>query len=453
MTRLRAVYFGYYVVAALFIAEIAVTGVSFYSFSIFIREWQHDPALGWSLTAINASFWIGLPLALLSPLMGYGIDRRGPRTMMLVGVPLVGLSFLVQATMTALWQLWLAQGLLVVGQSAAFLGTGKLVGMWFERDRGRMMGIALAGNNAGGIVMGKVVPFMIDRIGWRATLGYFGIGLVVLNSLAIWFLIRDRPEHVLHAAAGRADRQTETMVARSLIAARDEGTGRGWPGLLGMLRMAVTLTARTFREAWGNGMASTAFWLLTITSISTFVSTFAVLNQLGKHLEIVGIGKSTTGTAITLIGFCGLSGKLIFGYASERMPSRFSFGTICLVQIVGILILLLVRADNVTPLLWVFAIIYGVGFGAVGAVQPLVMVETFGLVAFGVVFGALQLLLRVVQASVPYAVGASVDATGSYRFAFIVTLAGLALGAICAIVARPLPQATDERHAARGTAR
>ena len=448
MRRIRSVYFGYWVVAALFIAEIAVTGVSFYSFSIFIREWQDDADLRWSLTAINASFWIGLPLAFFSPLIGRGIDTIGPRAMMLFGVPLVGLAFIVEALMTDLWQLWLAQGLLVVGQSAAFVGTGKLVGMWFEHDRGRMMGIALAGNNAGGIIMGKVVPWMIDWIGWRWTLGAFGVGLVIVNLAIIWFFVRDRPADVLRAAEEHPGRAAEAGIARTIAAAEGARTRIRWPGLTALLVLPFTETVRAFREAWARGMATATFWLITVTSVASFVSIFAVLNQLGKHLEIGGIDKATTGTAITILGACGLLGKLIFGYVSERMPSRFAYATICLVQIVGIGLLIAVRSPDQTLLLWMFAIFYGVGFGAVGAVQPLVIADSFGLIAFGVVFGALQLLLRVVQAGVPFAVGRSVDLTGSYEGAFIVTMIALVLGAVAAIFARPLEQASAERRAA-----
>jgi len=346
----------------------------------------------------------------------------------------------VQSLMTELWQLWLSQGLMVIGQSAAFVGTGKLVGMWFEHDRGRMMGIALAGNNAGGIIMGRAVPYMFDLFGWRWTLGGAGIIVTALNLLLIWFFIRDHPRDVIEATAGRSARQAEAAVARSMLVSERRG-GLRWPGLGGLLASPFVLTARTFREVWTKGMASWTFWLLTFTSVTSFVSIFAVLNQLGKHLELVGIDKATTGTAITILGACGLLGKLIFGYVSERIPSRVAFGVICLVQVLGIAVLLAVRSPDQTMLLWLFAIIYGVGFGAVGAVQPLVIADSFGLLAFGVVFGSLQLLLRVVQSGIPFFVGRSVDTTGSYEAAFVVTMVALGLGAVSAIFARPLEQA------------
>ena len=113
---LRA-YWGYYVIAALFIAEIAVTGISFYSFSLYIHAWQNDPAFafettqvgftftanpfdlatevvryfrelaqGWSLTAINFSFSFGLLVAFFLPAIGSIIDRKGPKVVMLVAV-------------------------------------------------------------------------------------------------------------------------------------------------------------------------------------------------------------------------------------------------------------------------------------------------------------------------------------------------------------------------------
>lgn len=441
---MRNVYFGYWVVATLFVAEIGVTGISFYSFSLFIREWQHDESLQWSLTAINASFWIGLPLAFLSPLIGRGIDSLGPRRMMLVGVPLVGLAFIVEALMTQLWQLWLAQALLVLGQSAAFVGTGKLVGMWFDHDRGRMMGIALAGNNAGGILMGRAVPQMFDLWGWRWTVGGAGIVVVGVNLLLIWFLIRDHPRDVIKATEGHPEREAEAQIARSMLISQPRGEIR-WPGLGGLLAAPFVLTLRTFREVWTKGMATWTFWLLTLTSVTSFISIFAVLNQLGKHLELVGIDKATTGTAITILGACGLLGKLIFGYLSERIPSRVAFAIICLVQVVGIAVLLGVRSADQTSLLWLFAVIYGVGFGAVGAVQPLVIADSFGLLAFGVVFGSLQLLLRGVQSAIPFFVGRSVDATGSYEAAFVVTMVALCLGAVSAIFARPLEAARVAR--------
>lgn len=432
MGRLRRVYFGYYVIAALFIAEIAVTGVSFYSFSLFITAWQDDPTLGWSLTAINGSFLIGLPLAFTSPLLGRFIDERGARLAMLLGVPLIGGTFLLEAFMTEIWHLWVAQGLLITGQSAAFLGTGKLVGLWFDTDRGRMMGIALAGNNAGGVIMAPMSAIFIDAFGWRTTVFVFGLAIIVINSLLIWLWVRDKPEDVI-AEATRVGRDREAQTARALLAATrsdsgaEEGEARPPSGSQGV--------------TWQESLRMPAFWLLTLAFVATFASIFAVLNQLGKHLEIVGISTATAGGALGLLGAFGFLGKLIFGFASERFPSRYGFAAICVLQIFGIIILLLLRSPAEVWLLWPFVAVYGVGFGAVGALMPLVVADTFGLLAYATIFGAQQLILRIVNGGLPPIVGWSVDSSGTYEVAFLATIVSLLIGAVAVVFARTPAQA------------
>ncbi len=432
MGRLRRVYFGYYVIAALFIAEIAVTGVSFYSFSLFITAWQDDTTLGWSLTAINGSFLIGLPLAFTSPLLGRFIDERGARLAMLLGVPLIGGTFLLEAFMTEIWHLWVAQGLLITGQSAAFLGTGKLVGLWFDTDRGRMMGIALAGNNAGGVIMAPMSAIFIDAFGWRTTVFVFGLAIIVINSLLIWLWVRDKPEDVI-AEARRVGRDREAQTARALLAATRSGSGSD--------EGASPPPSGSQGVTWQESLRMPAFWLLTLAFVATFASIFAVLNQLGKHLEIVGISTATAGGALGLLGAFGFLGKLIFGFASERFPSRYGFAAICVLQIFGIIILLLLRTPAEVWLLWPFVAVYGIGFGAVGALMPLVVADTFGLLAYATIFGAQQLILRIVNGGLPPVVGWSVDSTGTYEAAFLATILSLVIGAVAVVFARTPAQA------------
>ena len=428
MRRLRRVYFGYYVIAALFIAEIAVTGVSFYSFSLFITAWQDDAALGWSLTAINGSFLIGLPLALTSPLLGRFIDERGARLAMLLGVPLIGGTFILEAFMTEIWHLWVAQGLLITGQSAAFLGTGKLVGLWFDTDRGRMMGIALAGNNAGGVIMAPMSALFIDAFGWRVTVFVFGLAIIVINSLLIWLWVRDQPEDVI-AEARRVGREREAQTAEALLAATAAANAGPESG-------DASPAAASQGVTWQRSLRMPAFWLLAIAFVATFASIFAVLNQLGKHLEIVGISTATAGGALGLLGAFGFLGKLIFGFLSERFPSRYGFAAICVLQVLGIVILLLLRTPAQVWMLWPFVAVYGVGFGAVGALMPLVVADTFGLLAYATIFGAQQLILRVVNGGLPPVVGWSVDYTGTYEAAFVATIVSLFIGAVCVVFAR-----------------
>ncbi len=354
---------------------------------------------------------------------------------MLIGVPMIALSFALRASMTEIWHLWALQGLLVFGQSAAFLGTGKLVALWFQRDRGRIMGIALAGNNMGGLTMAPLSAYLLTVIDWRLMFVIYGVGLLIVNMAVILLWVRDRPQDVV-AEARRVGRHEEADEAECL-AAKGSRTGEVVTG-----RANIDSALRsTDVTRWQDGVRTPAFWFIAATFMAAFTSIFAVLNQLAKHLEIVGIDIQTAGTALGLLGLFGLIGKIVFGLIAERIPVRNAFAIVSVMQVGGILVLLLVRSNDDIWLLWPFVAVYGVGFGAVGALMPLMIADTFGITAYGTIFGIMQMLLRVGSAGLPVAVGYSVDLTGNYTIVFLVTIVVLVFGTLASLVAKR-PDAT-----------
>ena len=466
-------YWGFYVVTALFVAQIAVTGISFYSFSLYIRAWQNDPdfafttaqvgftfsanpielaaeiirymrdlAQGWSLTAINFSFIFGIILVPLTPFIGRLVDRRGAKIVMLIGVPLVAISFFLRAFMTEVWHLWILQIILLLGQTGAFLGTGRLVGLWFQKNRGLIMGFTMAGNNAGGIVMAPLSAYLLATVGWRTMFLIFGSTLFVLNFVIIYFFVRDKVEDVADAAR-KAGREEELAEAEAALAARDAAQS-------GTAEEAGAGGAINEGWSWQDALRTRSFWLIAGAQFGAFISLFAVLNQLAKHLEIVGINIGTAGTALGLLGVFGLLGKFISGYAAEKMPVRKVFAFFLALQAVGVLVLLLVTSDAQVWLLFPFVALYGLGFGAMGALQPLILLETFGLVAYATILGVMQVLLTVVNAIAPAAIGVSVDTTGTYVQVFVATLAFLLLGILAIVFARPPSRAMAPIGAAEG---
>ena len=78
---------------------------------------------------------------------GFLIDRLGPSRMLLVGLLLAGIAFLGYGWMHALWVYYLFYFL----QTAGYVVAGPipnqvLISNWFNRFRGRAMGMALPGS-------------------------------------------------------------------------------------------------------------------------------------------------------------------------------------------------------------------------------------------------------------------------------------------------------------------
>ena len=127
-------------------------------------------------------------------LMGRWSDRVGVMWPCLVGSVLLALGFLLAARATALWQLYLAQGLLIglLGSAALFAPLVADTTLWFHRRRGIAVAIAASGIYLAGMIWPPVIQYFIDASDWRAT--YAGIGIFVLLTIPpLCIVLRRRP--------------------------------------------------------------------------------------------------------------------------------------------------------------------------------------------------------------------------------------------------------------------
>jgi MFS family permease len=112
----RKLYYGWVVVWVVFAALLVSAGVRAAP-TVLINPLESE--LGWGRATISAAVSIGLLLYGLSgPAAGWLMDRFGPKPLTLFGLVLIGLSTLMGAAMTELWQLNLFWGVL------SGLGTG-----------------------------------------------------------------------------------------------------------------------------------------------------------------------------------------------------------------------------------------------------------------------------------------------------------------------------------------
>src|SRR5881628_2680650 len=95
---------------------------------------------GWPRGLTAGAFSFGfLASAILGPLLGRLMDRRGPRSVMLLGVVMVGAGLGLAPLVTAPWHLYLTLGVLVAGGTVCLGYTGHALFLpnWF-RDRYRV---------------------------------------------------------------------------------------------------------------------------------------------------------------------------------------------------------------------------------------------------------------------------------------------------------------------------
>lgn len=406
-------YYGWVIAAAIFLSLCLSTGTFFYAFGVFVEPLEEE--FGWSRTQINASYSLAAISAFTAPIVGRLVDRYGPRPVMSTSLLVLGLSFVLRPFMTELWQ-WYALNIIqfipLVGIDSA--PVGKLLGLWFHRTRGRMMGITMIGYSAGGLVMPPIAAFIVTTASWQWGYGTLGI-LIILCAPLIFGVVRDRPEDVARAMAARRARSSQHAL------------------LLGdsVQPSVLPLHGVTVREA----LRSRSFYAVTVGLMAMSFTFSAVMINIVPHLENEGmtLGKATL--VLSALSVFAIGGKLIGGYLSESWPIRYVVMLSLAGQIVGLIVLVVAGSSN---LIWLFVPIYGLALGGVGMLHILFVQETFGLRFFGSIFGTIHIFTVVSQVAGPLMTGVYFDVTGSYRPAYLTVCVVFALSVLAINWAIPM---------------
>src|SRR5262249_18058945 len=149
----------------------------------------------WSAAVTSGVFSLaGLVGGLGAPLLGRLLDRLGPRALFPVGGLLILLGWCASSFVTELWQLFLLYSVVAtIGEnSISSFTTAATLAPWFPRTRGRMLGLADAGNPVGPVLCLPLAQWLISTIGWRATFRILGAVFFVLVVPAN-FLLQRRP--------------------------------------------------------------------------------------------------------------------------------------------------------------------------------------------------------------------------------------------------------------------
>lgn len=344
---------------------------------------------------------IGLIAGLLAPLAGWILDRHGARLVMTASLGIVAVAFFLRAGMTELWQWYALSALLAVGMPGTFMPVGKLIGTWFPKTRGRMMGTAITGNNVFGLIGVPLLNVVVISQGWR--LGYAIIGTcLAATALAAWLVIRDSPSQ------------------GPVIERQGPSTGRRNPPDLDL----------TIKEA----SRTPAFWLIMAGLTCAGFSYPSFMTQLIPHMEAEGWDSAKATFALTALAGIALASKITWGRLSERLTARISFVIAILIMSSGVVMVILARD---TAMVWPAIIYFGMGFGGIGPLMTLVILEAFGLKNLGAIQGSISLVAQILPVLIgPILAGALFDSTGSYRASFAIAAGIFAIGAVCVFAAR-----------------
>jgi MFS family permease len=372
-------------------------GVAFgvmFSFPVFLVplleefRWSRGVAAGaFSLSAIVQG--------VLSPVVGTLVDRLGPRRVILSGAVLLGISCVLGSRIGALWQLYLVTGVLTAAGVCAvgFVPSGALVAQWFEQRQASMMGLVFSGMGVGVLTIGPLAQWLISTHGWRSAYAALGVGALALLVPLVWVGVREAPR------ARRAARPRDT--------AAPDGVG--------------------VRAALRTG----AFWALFFAYLCTPLAVFTVVTHQVAFAVDQGFPRLLVAGVFGLTGFMSIVGRIVFGFAADRVGRAMSATISYACTAVGTLALLSLERWHAVPALYVYALLFGLGFGARGPIITAIAAELFPGRRFGAIYGFLSVGNGLGGAIGPWFSGAIFDLTGSYRIAFLLSTVFCVAGSVC----------------------
>lgn len=375
--RLAAVPYGWIVVATLCVTETVSWGIVYYGFPVFLRPMEQE--LGASRVAITGAFSLGLGVAALAAMpVGRWLDRHGPRALMTAGSVLATLLMFAWArveSLPALYAVWFGLGV----SMAAILYEPAFVAVvqWFAQGRDRaLLTLTLAAGLASTIFM-PIEAWLLERLGWRAT----------LDTLAIFLGVITIP---LHAIALRpAPRPATTSASGAPVAAI--------PGL-------------TLRGA----SRTVIFWVLAFAFFVGNFATVSVTVHLIPYLTDRGYSAAIAAAAIGWMGAMQLPGRVFFVPIARWLGPRWVTAGVFFGQALGVFVVTLTWLAGLAPIV----VILGASNGMSTLARATVVAEVFGRRHYGSVSGALALGANGARAIGPVGASLLVLALGSYDTLF-----------------------------------
>ena len=408
-------FYGWLIVAVVFVTMgIGVNARTAFSllFPPILDEFRWDRAV----TAGAFSFGF-LVSAILSPTLGYMMDRIGPRAVMELGVVLMASGLLLAPLTTEPWHLYLTIGVLVGAGSVClgYSGQSLFLPNWFIRRRGLAMGLAFAGVGIGSVTLLPWVQHMIEQTGWRTACTAMGI-LVFVVLAPINFLLRMRPEDIGLLPDGDAAPSATSAAPRSNV------VDPVWAATDWTLRRAL----RTAR-----------FWWISLGYFAGLYVWYAVQVHQTKFLLDIGFSANVAVWALGVVSLLGIPGQIWLGHLSDRIGREWIWAISCAGFAICFAALIALKFAPVLPLVYLMIFTQGaLGYGLT-SIMGAVVLEIFQGRQYGSIFGTIMLAALAGGAAGPWATGLLYDLSGSYTSAFAIGIAVSILSAVAIWQASP----------------
>jgi len=394
--RLATVYYGWIMVGVVSAMRVLGGGLHGYGFTVFFLPVSQDLGLTRAETSLAFSL-ARAEGAIEAPIIGYVVDRFGPRPLMVAAALLAGIGYISLSWVDSyIGFLIVYLGLISLAYSAGFIQTPMVVANnWFIRKRARAMTVVGSAVTVGGMLITPVLATVVHRWGWRS--GTFIAGCAfLLICIPLSLQVKRSPESVGIQTDG--DDISDTRTA----------------GLNSAPRSVADVSAI-------EALKTLAFWCLAFSMLARVGTQSTMMVHFIPLMVWKGITQEHAALLLSIFAGLNLITHFVLGWIADRINKPKLLSLWMLLPIAGIIIL---RTGDSLLSLWLFTIF----FSTLDAAFPVTWATSgdfFGRKHFATIRGNMTFFYMWGSALGPVIAGYLYDQTQSYGailWAIVVTL-------------------------------
>jgi sugar phosphate permease len=405
----QPLFYGWILLAALMVGYTTTNGIIintlqlFYpsliqEFNVPISEVTRPATLQFALTALFALFF------------GPMLEKYSPKMIMVAGGFLLTAALLWFSVITSLTQMTFVYVLIALGLTASGIVSSMfLVARWFQKYRGRAVGILLMGSSLGTAIFPPVAGMLTKSFGWRGALLWLAGAMFVFVTLLFFVLVKNKPS--------------------------DVGTTPDGAEAVADSRSQAATTGVTLSEA----AKTPVFYMLCFVTAAMWFCIVGVLQNQTIYFKDLGVAELAP-KALSVFGLAAMAGKLLFGWLSDKYSKK----GIMLIATFNLLVgavMLRSLASNPQTLLFPYAIVFGLGFSGAFTMIQVLVAEYYAGASYGKILGVFTFVDTMAGAAGIQTLSGMRSSTGSYDtpFLMLIVLCLVSL-AIVSILKKPEPK-------------
>ena len=364
---------------------VGVSSLPFYTQGLFIEAWIAD--FGW--TRAQASLGIlgsTLALAAVLPFIGSIVDRYGLVTPVMISLLGLSLAYVLLGMFVQSIASFVILAMLqaILGSASSPLAYTRAINAVFNKQRGLALGVALSGAGVAATFGPTLISNAIDAFGWRGA--YYAMALFTLVVGAVIILVLSR---------------------------------------LNGAKTAVNIDMEAANRDFLVAKASRTYWTIMAAIFCLSLGLGGLMIHFVPILLDVGFATNAAVKIAGVIGIAVVLGRLLVGFAVDRIFAPRVAIAILLACISGVLALALLGSVVAVPA----AFVIGFSVGAEVDLIGYLVARYFGMHAYGQIYGRQYSTFLIATGLSPVILGAVRDATGTYTASLFTAAAFMVISA------------------------